>query len=125
MPAPFSVEIKNLEKAQAKHEQVIRDMRGGSGLLQAFRAATLLVQRDAKINSPVDTGRLRASIMPEVRSEGKRIIGIVGSRVVYAPYQEFGTSRFAGRRYLGRAIESNEAAIVKIFEAWAEVVVKK
>jgi HK97 gp10 family phage protein len=50
----------------------------------------MVVERDAKINAPVDTGRLRASITPEVR-RGNPIEGIVGSNVDYAPYMELGT----------------------------------
>jgi hypothetical protein len=39
----------------------------------------------------VDTGRLRASITPDVREARDGYEGIVGSNVFYAPYAEFGT----------------------------------
>jgi phage gpG-like protein len=56
-----------------------------------MREATLLVVNEAKQRAPVDTGRLRASITPEVRREDGGVVGIVGSNVVYAPYMELGT----------------------------------
>ena len=95
MAEPFSVDVKGMKETQAKVEQTVRDIRG-TPMLNAFRSATLLVQRDAKRLSPVDSGRLRASIMPEVRTEGNNIMGVVGSKVIYAPYMEFGTGTPAG-----------------------------
>lgn len=93
--AELRLEIKGMKETQAKMEQVVRDLHG-EPFLEGMRQATLLVQRDAKILAPVDSGRLRASIMPEVRSEGKTVMGVVGSNVVYAPYMELGTGVYAG-----------------------------
>ena len=59
-----------------------------------MRQATTIVTRDARLNAPVDTGRLRASIMPSVRSSSFGTVGVVGSNVEYAPYQELGTQPF-------------------------------
>ena len=83
-------EIHGLKEAQAKMEQVVKDL-NGAPYLNAMRDATLLVTRDAKINAPVDTGRLRASITPEVKQRWRRVEGVVGSNVKYAPYVELGT----------------------------------
>lgn len=41
------------------------------------------------------TGALKASITHEVVREGGQIEGYVGTNVEYAPYQEFGTGKFA------------------------------
>ncbi|MDO5398253.1 MAG: HK97 gp10 family phage protein [bacterium] len=41
------------------------------------------------------TGALKASITHEVVQEGEQIVGYVGTKVEYAPYQEFGTGKFA------------------------------
>jgi hypothetical protein len=49
----------------------------------------------------VDTGRLRASIATEVRSDGflgSGLVAAVGSNVIYAPHMELGTGTFAGRK---------------------------
>lgn len=80
------VEIQGLKEAQAKMEQVARDVHG-TPMVDAMKQATLLVEGDAKRNAPVDTGRLRASIMPEVRVAGvfnRTVQGVVGSNVQYA-----------------------------------------
>ena len=86
----MSVTIRGLVEAQEKMEQMVTDLRGAP-MLRAMRDCTLLVQRDAKVNAPVDTGRLRASITPEVRSTGKSVQGVVGSNVAYAAAVEFGS----------------------------------
>jgi len=88
----FSAEIKGLRETTEKMEQTVRDLRG-EPMLEGMRDATLLVQGTARTLVPVDTGRLRSSIMPEVRSEGLTgsVVGVVGSSVDYAPYVELGT----------------------------------
>jgi len=139
----IQVEIEGLEELQREMERIVRDL-GGEPMVKGMRRATLLVQRDAKLNAPVDTGRLRASITPEVRPHGKTVQGVVGSNVHYAPYQELGTKphwpppgalqpwarrhgmpEFLVRRaiglrgtkaikYLERALTENARAIVRI-----------
>lgn len=90
MPAKISAEIKGLKETQRNLEQAVRDLHG-TPILNAMRDATLLITRDAKKNAPVDTGRLRASITPEVTTTGETVQGVVGSNVKYAPYVELGT----------------------------------
>ena len=52
---------------------------------QAMKEAVLIVEADAKSNTPVDTGRLRASITNEVRKiAGAVLEGRVGTNVDYA-----------------------------------------
>lgn len=83
-------EIRGLRELQRKSERIVRELHGDE-MLSGMRRATLLVQTDAKKLAPVDTGRLRASITPDVRVEGRQVIGVVGSNVLYAPYMETGT----------------------------------
>ena len=109
-------EIKGLREAQKKAEQLVRDMHGAP-MLTAMRMATLIVQRSARQFAPVDTGRLRASITPDILTRGIEVVGVVGSNVEYAPYQEFGTwplKGIQGPRYLRRAIEENADRLFKI-----------
>ena len=77
----------------------------GMPLVQAFREVLLWITGDAKRFAPVDTGRLRASITPEVKVAqvaGSPVQGIVGSNVEYAPFQEFGTKQhFVPAKYIG------------------------
>jgi phage gpG-like protein len=146
--------IKGAVETQRKMEQVVADLTGPP-VLQAFRDATLLVSNQAKINAPVDTGRLRASITPEVRVVGNTIQGVVGSNVIYAAAMELGTrphwpprsaletwARRHGlsvfvvqraiarkgtkpRRYLQRAFESNRPLIIRKIERAVTQVVDK
>lgn len=109
-----SAEVEGLEELQRKAEQMVRDL-DGTPAVQAMREATLLVESAAKHNlkpwrgpgtGGVDTGRLRASIMPEVRRMHQEIQGVVGSNVLYAPYQEQGTRpHFVPAKYIGRWAE--------------------
>jgi len=119
----IKAEIKGLRETQKEMERVVRELRGGK-FLEAMRKATLIVQAAAKRKAPVDTGRLRASITPEVRATpGSGMRGVVGSIVKYAPYQELGTKRMAAHPYLYPAFEENKDRIVKIIgSAVAEIV---
>jgi len=60
-------------------------------MLETMRNATLMVSGSARTYAPVDRGILRASIIPEVRTEGKTVIGVVGSNKIHAPFPETGT----------------------------------
>lgn len=85
-----AIEIRGLKEIQRGMENVVRDLHGAP-VLATMQKLTLMVQRDAKQLSPVDTGRLRASIIPEVRGVGNDVIGVVGSNVIYAAAVELGS----------------------------------
>lgn len=99
----MTMDVKGLKELQKKATQMIRDMQGAP-ISIAMRNSVLKMQRRVmkppaqglkqgavKGYIPVDTGRLRASMTPVVRQEGRTVRGIVGSNVTYGPYQEFGT----------------------------------
>lgn len=89
----LDVTVKGLIETRKKIELAAAELHG-QPLIDAMHAATLRVERSAKQNVPVDTGRLRASIASEIRVEGlggTSVKGVVGSNVVYAPYVELGT----------------------------------
>jgi len=90
MPVDIKAEITNYKEVQARMTAIVKGLRG-EPLLNGMRRSVLIVQREAKIEAPVDTGRLRASIVPEVTRRGNTVVGIVGSNVEYAPYMELGT----------------------------------
>ena len=50
------------------------------------------VQNEARRRAPVDTGRLRSSIVSRVEGGGRSLGYVVGSNVSYAAAVEFGTS---------------------------------
>lgn len=86
----MNADVRGLLETQRKMEQVIHDLDGGP-MLAAYRRATLMVQRAAKLLAPVNTGRLRASITPQVSIHGRVIRGTVGTNVKYGPFVELGT----------------------------------
>jgi HK97 gp10 family phage protein len=59
---------------------------------------------------------LKSSITYEVVESLSNIIGIVGTNVEYAPYQEFGTSNMQSQPFLLPALYESKADIMKIFE---------
>ncbi len=61
-------------------------------LAQAIRHITLFLDRETKLATPVDTGRLRASITNQVTAE----FGQVGTNVEYASFVEFGRGQTVG-----------------------------
>lgn len=67
----------------------------------------LTAEAYAKLECPVDTGRLRNSITHEVRIGEKAVY--IGTNVEYAPYVELGTTRMAARPYLRPAAENHES----------------
>lgn len=86
----LDAKVTNLGDARKDVERKMKELMGAP-MVQTVRNATLLIQRSSRINAPVDTGRLRASITPSVVSGVNEIQGIVGSNVKYAPYMELGT----------------------------------
>lgn len=57
--------------------------------------SAIKVQARAKQNCPVDTGRLRSSLLIMFFNNG--IAAEIGSRVTYAPFVEYGTGRSGAR----------------------------
>ncbi|MGA5506828.1 HK97 gp10 family phage protein [Streptomyces umbrinus] len=57
---------------------------------QAVNQTRLDVQSEARRRAPVDTGRLRSSIVSRAENSGRSVGYVVGSNVVYARAIEFG-----------------------------------
>lgn len=70
--------IKKLHQLPAQAKQLVTD---------EIEATIDDIHRDAVIRVPVDTGRLKGSLTPQVSG----MTGEVGTNVEYAPYVEFGT----------------------------------
>ena len=79
---------------------------------KALLKACIMVEGDAKILVPVDTGRLRSSITHEV----EKTVGRVGTNVEYAKHVEFGTVKMGPKPYLRPALHRNEKKIEKMFK---------
>jgi len=82
MSIGVTLEVKGLKELQAKLQKEVALKPFHAGI----KKATLLLQREAMIATPVVTGRLRASITPKL-AEG---FGQVGTNVKYASVVEFG-----------------------------------
>jgi|SaaInl8_200m_RNA_FD_contig_21_3281404_length_655_multi_5_in_0_out_0_2 HK97 gp10 family phage protein len=118
--ADFS--LKHYTESIKKAREVSKGMRTQQETINAMGQIVLGVGRDAKVNSPVDTGRLRASIENVVEAAGMVIQGLVGTMVEYGPFQEFGTRHIRARRFLGRAFLSRlEWAKGKLNDAFGRI----
>ena len=85
------------DTATPKLEQIIRDMQGVE--FERVIDAGLPVLLDAAVkNAPHDQGDLKSSITSETTRTSPVIVeGVVGSKLFYAPSQEYGTGVFAGK----------------------------
>lgn len=86
--------------------------------------STITIQGRARVNSPVDTGRLRASIGTKLDSASMPTWGEVGTNVEYARPVEYGTGQYSDapdskggrggmrpRRYLRNAVRDSVADV--------------
>ena len=73
-----------------------------------LEAASLIVEADATLRAPVDTGNLRSSLTHRVVSDDE---ARVGTNVDYAPWVEGGTSKMAAQPFLRPALDENENRI--------------
>lgn len=64
-------------------------------LEKGMAKAVLLVEREAKMKAPRDTGDLARSITSKVETSGGEVEGTVFTPLYYAPYVEYGTGLFA------------------------------
>jgi|TARA_R100000049_G_C1935846_1_gene79708 HK97 gp10 family phage protein len=90
------------------------------GLSRAIRKSGLLVERASKIRSPVDTGRMRASI----NTTFKPMIATIMPNVDYAIFVHEGTSRMRGRPFLSQGLEDVDSEINRIFEKEIKAAIK-
>lgn len=112
---PLVIEVEGLEELQRALEGFGGDWSEVASEALGIGLATL--ESAAKVNAPVDTGRLRSSIASQIeRTVGSEIVGKVGSNVEYASYQEYGTKYQSGKPYLRPALEQNLNTVVKQFE---------
>ena len=93
----------------------------------------LIIEGRAKNMTPIDTGRLAASITTQARDRGTRPKGVgarsydviqkptdpmmtyVGTPVFYGPYQEFGSIRNAAQPFLRPALAITRGDTLTVF----------
>ena len=93
--------LGELEKKLKRLSDVARD----DAKQEALYASSVVVQGDATLNAPVDTGNLRSSIDYEVGTDNADIF----TPVEYAMKVEF------NQPYLRPALDNNRGNIVKLF----------
>lgn len=118
-------EITELRETQRQLTEAARAL-AGPALIDAMMQGETLVQRDAMINATVLTGSLRSSIVaetPVIESGG--VVGVVGTAIEYAPFQEFGTydkgspKGIAPRLFFTGAFEKNRDRIIGLLQGAA------
>jgi len=81
---------------------------------QALINSAEIVKKDAKLNVPVDTGRLKQSISHETENFGSNNpAAIIVTNVEYAKAVEYGSSRGAAQPFLFPAYNNNKQKILK------------
>lgn len=111
-----SVEIQGLSAAVIRFV-AMRTAMSGDALREAVAAGGLLVERDAKINAPVDTGLLRSTIDTVVEGGGNFAQATVEPHVFYDVFQEVGTKFMKGRFYMARAGLQNTERVISLIVA--------
>lgn len=100
--ATINVTIKNLPEIKAAFNKAPRLM--SKELNLAIRKTVLMIGSDSRRNTPVDTGRLRAS----TREFFQNLRGEIGTHTEYDIFVHEGTRFMKGRPYLKKAVEMNE-----------------
>lgn len=73
----------------------------GDTMVKAVHASCRLVQGEAKLLCPVDSGALRGSIRVSVEEQGDMVEGCIFTNMEYAPYVEFGTGPVGEANHTG------------------------
>ena len=106
--AGVTVEITGLDQLRTNLARVGKSME--SELSRAAKDGMVIyVEAPAKRNTPIDTGRLRNSIV----TVGDSKAVATGTNVEYAPHQEFGTSKMKAHPYLRPAFDEGKDKVVK------------
>lgn len=105
----INVKIKNLPQIRRAFSLAPALM--SKNLNQAISKSTFMVGRTSRINTPVDTGRLRAS----TRERVSNLKGEVSTNTNYDIFVHQGTRFMRARPYLRNALQSNEHTINTLF----------
>lgn len=81
-----SITIKNADRLLQRLNNI-----ANTDVYDTMVKATTLVQAQAKLLAPKDTGNLAGSIHQNITKSNDNILGSISTNVRYAPYVEFGT----------------------------------
>lgn len=105
-----AIEVKGLKEVQEKMARLVAATGAGKGLDAIIARATLRAHRYASMVVHVDTGRLKNSLHPRVEGKGNNVYGVVGTNVVYAPYEH---ARGGSHAFFARTIAEDGPGIVR------------
>ena len=114
MPLTASVDSEAVERVLKAMQEKIANP---TDLLQA---AVLIVERESKARTPVDTGLLRRSITTRMLS---RTSGQVGTNIEYARFVHDGTRYMAARPFLTQGLDASRPTIDELVDRWGDEVV--
>lgn len=106
----IDIKITNLPQIKAAFNKAPAVMR--VNLNKAIKKSIFTIQRQSMINTPVLTGRLRAS----TASAFSDLRGEVGTHTNYDLYVHEGTRYMKARPYLREAVEAENGAVNKYFQ---------
>lgn len=106
-----NIEVEQGRELARNFNRINRD--ANNEIERAIVKSALIVERDAKLNCPVDTGRLRQSISHRLVEENDIIAAETGTNVEYAKSIEFGTSRQSAQPFLFPAYNNNKQRIIR------------
>lgn len=105
----ISIQIKNLQeikRAFGKSPQIM-----AKELNISIRQAVLMIGRDSRRQTPVDTGRLRASTYERFSN----LQGEIGTNTEYDVFVHEGTRFMRGRPYLRSSVQDNDSGVQRAF----------
>jgi HK97 gp10 family phage protein len=109
--AGYTKKMREGTKLAKKFSEISKNVE--TEIEQALVNSALIVERDAKLNCPVDSGRLRQSITHRLIDEGSNSVAEVGTNVKYGKMVEFGTSKQSAQPFLFPAYNNNKQKILK------------
>jgi len=118
----ISIMITNLPQIKLAFAKAPSRMR--SALSDAINKSTLAIGRQAVINAPVRTGRLRGSFFGTggfgdssglVLATADLLTGSIGPTANYGVFVEEGTRFMRGQHYLRRAVDSQDVIVQGFF----------
>lgn len=115
----ISFKITNLPQIKAAFNKAPQLM--ASELNTAIKKSLFIVQAKSMRNTPVDTGRLRAS----TKSKFSNLKGEVGTNTNYDYYVHWGTRYQSAQPYLLTAIEDSDEEVERYFTKAVDNVLNK
>lgn len=109
----FDFELRGIDEAISRTAKAEQAVAPDGGLRTVMRLATGQLHRYIIGQPPaimrVDTGRLKNSIFPDVRTQGREVFGLVATNVEYAPPVE---DRYG---FFARGVSNQKDAINSLF----------